>query len=192
MNRPVCTIIAGPNGSGKTTFALKYLSGVAHCQRFINADLIASGLSPLSPELEQMAASKLFLNEIREAIERREDFAFETTLSGRTNLKRIQFLRENKWRVELIYLYLPDVEMSVERVAERVRHGGHNIPLQSILRRYSRSLQNLFELYLPLCDSTICMDNSSETPKLIFSQTPEGLMVEDTSIYQKLLSGAKR
>ncbi len=192
MNPPVCTIIAGPNGAGKTTFALNYLFEVAHCQRFINADLIASGLSPLSPELGQFSASKLFLKEIQGAIERREDFAFETTLSGRSNLKRIQLLRENNWRIELIYLYLPDVEMCVERVSERVRHGGHDIPLPSILRRYSRSLKNLLELCAPMCDSTICMENSGNTPKLVFTESPDGRIVEDALLYESLVSGAEK
>lgn len=192
MSEPVCTIIAGPNGAGKTTFALNYLSEVTHCRRFINADLIASGLSPLSPELEQVAASRLFLGKIRQAVERKEDFAFETTLSGRAHLRRIRDLQENAWRVELIYLYLPDVEMSIERVAERVRHGGHDIPLQSILRRYPRSLNNLLNLYAPLCDSTICMDNSSETPKLVFTQTPGTRSIEAPSIYEKLVAGSKQ
>jgi predicted ABC-type ATPase len=192
VSEPVCTIIAGPNGAGKTTFALNYLSEVTHCRRFINADLIASGLSPLSPELEQVAASRLFLGKIRQAVERKEDFAFETTLSGRAHLRRIRDLQENAWRVELIYLYLPDVEMSIERVAERVRHGGHDIPLQSILRRYPRSLNNLLNLYAPLCDSTICMDNSSETPKLVFTQTPGTRSIEAPSIYEKLVAGSKQ
>lgn len=192
MNRPVCTIIAGPNGAGKTTFALNYLSEVAHCRRFINADLIASGLSPIAPELEQVASAKLYLKEIQDAIERREDFAFETTLSGRANLNRIKFLRGNNWKIELIYLYLPGAEMCAERVSERVRHGGHDIPIQLIVRRYSRSLNNLLNLYAPLCDSTICMDNSSEIPKLIFAQTAAGRIVEDVSIYQELLSGAQQ
>ena len=126
MSQPVCTIVAGPNGSGKTTFAMKYLPEVTHCKRFINADLIASGLSPLAPESELLAASRIFLREIQESIRRREDFAFETTLAGRSNLKRIHQLRDTGWLVNLIYLYLPDVGMSIDRVAERVRHGGHN------------------------------------------------------------------
>lgn len=135
---------------------------------------------------------KLFIKEIQEAIDRRESFSFETTLSGRTNLKRMQLLQENGWRVELIYLYLPDVEMSIARVAERVRHGGHDVPRESIERRYPRSLQNLLEPYAQICDSTICLENSSEIPKLVFSQTSEGRVIKDASIYRKLLSGANR
>jgi predicted ABC-type ATPase len=100
MDHPVCTIVAGPNGAGKTTFALRYLSEVTRCRRFINADLIASGLSPLFPEMEQVAAGKLFLNEVRDAIRRGESFSFETTLAGRSNLGRIQLLRARGWRID--------------------------------------------------------------------------------------------
>jgi predicted ABC-type ATPase len=104
---PTCWIIAGPNGAGKTTFALEYLPQVAQCSRFVNADLIAAGLSPLAPERELQAASRLFLAEIEVRIQQREDFAFETTLAGRSYLKRVRSLRAEGWRIELIYLALP-------------------------------------------------------------------------------------
>ncbi len=120
---PTCWIIAGPNGAGKTTFALECLPKVAGCTNFINADLIAAGLSPLAPERELIAASRIFLREIKEYIARRDDFAFETTLAGRTYLRLIERLKSDGWQVELIYLALPSVEMSKLRVAERVAHG---------------------------------------------------------------------
>lgn len=123
---PTCWIIAGPNGAGKTTFALEYLPGVAQCDRFINADLIAAGLSPFVPEKELIAASRIFLREVAERIEQCEDFAFETTLSGRTYLQLIERLRSDGWRTVLLYLALPSVEFSKMRVAERVATGGHN------------------------------------------------------------------
>lgn len=144
---PVCWIIAGPNGAGKTTFALEYLPQVVQCLRFVNADLIAAGLSPLAPDRELLAASRLFLAEIEACIQQREDFAFETTLAGRSYLKLVRRLRAGGWRVELIYLALPSVEMSLLRVAERVAHGGHHIPTADIERRFSRSLSNLFERF---------------------------------------------
>jgi len=97
MSKPTCTIISGVNGAGKTTFALKYLREAGNCQRFINADLIASGLSPLAPELKQMAASRLFLNEIKLATRRRENFSFETTLSGKGYLNLIHHLQTEGW-----------------------------------------------------------------------------------------------
>lgn len=97
---PTCWIIAGPNGAGKTTFALEYLPQVAKCSRFINTDLIAAGLSPLAPERELLTASRLFLREIEAAIAKREDFAFETTLAGRSYLRLVRRLRAEGWRTE--------------------------------------------------------------------------------------------
>ena len=184
---PVCTIIAGPNGAGKTTFALTYLPETAHCRNFVNADLIAAGLSPLSPERERVAASRLFLAEIRQYIKRREEFAFETTLSGRTYLKLIRELLADDWEVRLFYLWLPSVEMSLARVAERVAHGGHDIPRDDIIRRYPRSIDNLLEHYSPLCSSTICLDNSGPAPEVIFVQDANGRVVESQAIFEALL-----
>lgn len=106
---PTCWIIAGVNGAGKTTFALNYLPYVANCHRFINADLIAAGLSPLAPERELIAASRIFLQEIEACIWKQENFAFETTLSGRGYLRLIERLQAESWQVELIYLALSSV-----------------------------------------------------------------------------------
>ena len=187
MSKLTCSIIAGPNGAGKTTFALDYLSKTLACKRFINADLIASGLSPLSPESEQIKSSRIFLNEIKEAINRQECFAFETTLSGRTYVKLIKNLQEKGWEVNLIYLYLPSVKVSIERVSERVKHGGHNIPKEAILRRYPRSLKNLIELYSPLCDTTVCIENAGKSQKIIFTQELNNKTIQDKQSYQELL-----
>ncbi|NBD39095.1 MAG: hypothetical protein GVY10_11050, partial [Verrucomicrobia bacterium] len=167
---PTCWIIAGPNGAGKTTFALEYLPEVAGCTHFINADLIAAGLSPLAPERELMAASRLFLHEIEERISVREDFAFETTLAGRSYLRLVERLCADGWRVLLIYLALPSVEMSRLRVAERVAHGGHNIPVADIERRFSRSLCHLLNDFSHRVDSCTCFMNDGESPVLVFEQ----------------------
>ena len=167
---PTCWIIAGPNGAGKTTFALEYLPKVAHCKRFINADLIAAGLSPLAPEQQLMAASRLFLREINACIAARQDFAFETTLAGRAYLKLVQRLRGEGWRIELIYLALPSVAMSALRVAERVTHGGHDIPAADIARRFPRSLKNLLHHFAPLVHQTRCFMNDGDVPELVFRQ----------------------
>ncbi len=143
---PRCLIIAGPNGAGKTTFALAYLRRVG-IEHFINADLIASGLSPFHPERQAAAAGRLFLSEIEARIKTDADFAFETTLSGRGYLKLIDRLKSLGWDIELFYLALPSVEVSKSRVAERVAHGGHNIPAADIERRFPRSLNNLLDDY---------------------------------------------
>lgn len=189
--KPVCRIISGPNGAGKTTFALKYLPDVAHCRAFVNADLIAAGLSPLAPEHQLLAASRLFLGEIEQHMRARRDFAFETTLSGRGYLRLIQRLRATGWRVELLYLALPKKEMSILRVAERVAHGGHSIPLTDIERRFPRSLRNLFESYAGAVDYTRCFLNSGETPQLVFVQQGEVRTVLQPTLFEQLLSEAE-
>ncbi len=190
MTPPTCTLIAGPNGAGKTTFALTCLPDVANCRNFVNADLIATGLSPLSSDRERLAASRLFLREIDNYIQRREDFAFETTLSGRGYLRLIRRLLADGWRVDLYYLWLPSVEMSIERVAERVAHGGHDIPRDTIVRRYSRSIANLLAYYAPLCSSTICVDNSTTVPEVIFVQSAAGRTVENRKLFEAMRQGA--
>lgn len=184
---PTCWIIAGPNGAGKTTFALEYLPQVAQCSRFINADLIAAGLSPLAPERELLAASRLFLSEIDAAIAEREDFAFETTLAGRSYLKLVRRLRAVGWRVELIYLALPSMEMSKLRVAERVLHGGHSISIADIERRFARSLANLLDVFSPEVDACCCFMNSSALPELVFEQQGDVRNVVNPDHYQHLL-----
>ena len=191
MTGKTCTIIAGPNGAGKTTFALRYLPET-DCRNFVNADLIASGLSPLSPQREWLAASRLFLDEIHEYVRNEEEFSFETTLSGRSYLKLIRELLRNDWKVHLYYLWLPTVELAIERVAERVAHGGHDIPREAIVRRFSRSLFNLLEYYAPLCSSTICMDNSGPSPEVIFTQDEDGLVIEHPGLYETVVNEAKR
>jgi predicted ABC-type ATPase len=183
-----CPLFAGPNGAGKTTFAQEYLPKVALCRHFINADLIAAGLSPLAPEQQLLAASRLFLHEIEERIAAGQDFAFEATLAGRSYLKLIHRLQASGWRVELIYLALPSAEMSRLRVAERVVHGGHDIPADDIARRFPRSLHNLFQLLSPLVDQTFCFMNNDSVPELVFQQNAELFVMRENSIQNTLFA----
>ena len=187
---PTCWIVAGPNGAGKTTFSLEYLPKAANCSNFVNADLIAAGLSPLAPERELVAASRIFLSEIEEHIATKESFAFETTLSGRSYLRLIQRLRNDGWRVELIYLALPSVKMSKLRVAERVAHGGHNIPVRDIERRFPRSLHNLFHLFSYAVDHCICFMNDGDKPLLLFEQNGERRKIAHDALYHQLFKEA--
>jgi len=187
---PTCWIIAGPNGAGKTTFALDYLPAVVGCTRFVNADLIAAGLAPLAPQRELLAASRIFLREIRECISAREDFAFETTLSGRSHLRLVDSLHADGWRVELIYLALPNVEMSRLRVAERVAHGGHDVPTRDIERRFPRSLRHLFDDFSHRVDHCTCFMNLGERPVLVFEQQGDARNIVDEDAYQRLIEEA--
>lgn len=186
MAKPICTIIAGPNGAGKTTFALKYLPSVAGVRNFINADLIATGLSPLDIDAGQMRASRIFIGEVEKAIQAREDFSFETTLAGKAHIRRVKRMRAEGWQVELIYLYLPSVAQSESRVAERVASGGHNIELAAIQRRYARSLKNLIEVFVPIVDSTICFDNSEDDPECIFIDAEGRTTVVDYNRFEAI------
>ena len=189
--QPVCWIIAGPNGAGKTTFALTTFGRFSACSKFINADLIAAGLSPLDPEREQFAAGRIFLKSIDEAIQEREDFALETTLAGRAHLPRVTEMLESGWRVELIYLALPSIEFSRLRVAERVAHGGHDISTQVIERRFPRSLSNLFRYFAPRVSRAQCFLNSGNQPVPVFEQSREQVWIHDQVALEHLKKEAK-
>ena len=187
---PTCWIIAGPNGAGKTTFALQYLPQIAHCRTFVNADAIAAGLAPLAPETALLAASRLFLQAIETHIQQRHSFAFETTLSGRSYLKLIHRLQSDGWRIELIYLALPNVEMSKMRVAERVSHGGHAISDADIDRRFPRSLHNLLTEFSFAADSTRCFMNNNTPPDLVFTQQRDHRTIINLPLFHQLTQQA--
>ena len=182
---PTCTIIAGPNGAGKTTFAMKYLPKIAGCLNFINADEIARGLSPLDVEAAQLQASRIFLSAIEDRISKKESFAFETTLFGKAYLQKIRQWKRSGWRVELFYLWIPSAVFSAKRVEYRVRQGGHNIPADAIMRRYPRSIANLFE-YAKECDKVSCYDNSEQFSDLIFSQIGSIISVMNKNKFQQI------
>ena len=185
--KPHCYIVAGPNGAGKTTFALKYLPRISDCHDFINADEIAKGLSPLDYSAGLLRASKIFLETLNCKIADRNDFAFETTLSGRTYLPRIADWRRSGWNVILFYLYIPDAEFSAERVRHRVLEGGHDIPPEDIVRRYPRSIRNLFD-YAEVCDHTICFDNTGDRIGPIFEKRfGQPIEVMDNERFTKIL-----
>ena len=160
-------ILAGPNGAGKTTFAREFLPGDAECPTFVNADLIAAGLSPFAPETVALRAGRVMLEEIERHVAQGVSFAVETTLSGRGYARLIPRWRAQGYRVELFFLSLPNAEAAIARVAERVSQGGHNIPEATIRRRFDTGLANLRQLYAPLVHSWALYDNAGELPVLI-------------------------
>ena len=162
-------IIAGPNGAGKTTFAREFLPHEADCPTFINADLIAQGLSPFRPEAAAVRAGRIMLEMIVDCVRRGESFAFETTLSGRGYARMIPLWKEAGYRVTIFFLELPSAEMAVQRVALRVRQGGHHIPQPVIRRRFHAGRENFLSLYKPLADAWRHYDNAGEEPLLIAS-----------------------
>ena len=160
-------IIAGPNGAGKTTFAREFLPHEANCPVFVNADLIAAGLSPFHPEAAAIRAGRLMLEEIETHVAQRRSFAFETTLSGRVYARKIKEWQTLGYHVKLIFLNLPNADMAFARVAARVAQGGHNMPEEVIRRRFILGLSNMEKIYKPLLDAWIHYDNSGSVPRLI-------------------------
>jgi len=160
-------IIAGPNGAGKTTFARDFLPAEAQTLRFINADLIAAGLAPFNPETAAFKAGRLMLEEIDECVDAGHSFAFETTLSGLTYLKKVAVWQALGYQVKLWFLSLPNDDIAVSRVARRVLQGGHNIPEDVIRRRFKAGLENFHERYSKVVNSWALFDSYHRPPKLI-------------------------
>jgi predicted ABC-type ATPase len=150
---PICIVIAGPNGAGKTTFAREFLAKDTRVVRFVNTDLIASGLSPLRPELVALAAGRLFLKELDRLARTRSDFALESTLSGLTYLGRLNRWKAAGYCIEIVYLRLRSSRLALRRIAARVRQGGHDVPRADVLRRFDRSWINFENRYKLLADA---------------------------------------
>jgi len=160
-------VIAGPNGAGKTTFAREYLPKDAGVIHFVNADLIAAGLSPLRPDLAAFAAGRLLLTELDRLAKARADFAFETTLSGSGYVARLEKWKAEGYRIEMIFLCLRSPRLALRRIAARVKQGGHNVQRVDVLRRYRRGWDNFVTSYRLLADAWTIYDNSGEQPKAI-------------------------
>ena len=179
-------IIAGPNGAGKTTFATEFLPNEAGCPEFVNADLIAAGLSPFQPDQVAFAAARLMLARIGELITAGKSFAFETTLSTRSWLRHIPRWKSLGYRVKLYFLRLPDPDFAIRRVEARVRLGGHSIPPDTVRRRFARGLENLHRGYLDLVDEWSIYDASEDPPRLLEAgdKRPPDKAMEDSSEYR--------
>ena len=168
---PHCIVIAGPNGAGKTTFAKEFLLREAGVIHFVNADLIAGGLSPLRPELAARQAGRLVLMELTRLAKARKDFAFESTLSGRTYLRLLTRWKSSGYRIEIAFLSLQSVQLALQRIATRVRQGGHDVPRADVIRRFDRSWKNFRTLYRPLAHTWSVYDNSENAPRLLERNT---------------------
>jgi predicted ABC-type ATPase len=164
---PRCIIIAGPNGAGKTTFAREFLPREAGIVHFVNADLIAAGLSPLKPELAALAGGRLLLSELDRLAAARADFAFESTLSGLTYAKRMREWKVAGYRIEIVFLRLASVRLALRRIADRVRQGGHTVPAADVRRRFHRGWKNFETAYRALADAWAVYDNSAEEFRLV-------------------------
>jgi predicted ABC-type ATPase len=167
LKSPRCIIIAGPNGAGKTTFAREFLPREAGVVHFVNADLLAAGLSPLQPQAAAVAAGKLLLHELDRLARARVSFAFESTLSGLTYLKRLKRWKASGYRIEIVFLKLRSPQLALRRIAFRVEQGGHNVARADVLRRFDRGWTNFMNVYRLQADAWTVYDNSGNSPILI-------------------------
>lgn len=186
-------MIAGPNGAGKTTTAMSLIANTTMIYEFINADEIARGLAPMHPESMSLTASKLMIKRFKELLDDNKSFAFETTGSGTNYVRHLKEAQAKGYEIQLTFLWLPSPDLAVKRVAQRVAQGGHNIPENIIRRRYYSGLSNLVNLYLPLSDSAIILDNSiDELSKVIARKNYlDGFKIEEQIIWDKIEEMAK-
>ena len=177
---PNLYIISGANGSGKTTTAKQILPYFLNVYEYLNADEIAAGLSPFRPESVAIQAGKLMLKRLNYFVEHQTDFAFETTLSGLNYLRFLKKCQTQNYQINLIYFWLHSPDLAIARVRQRVASGGHNIPEETIIRRYYRGQKNLIQSYLALCQTWIIYDNSTFPSQLVATYNPE----QQITLYQ--------
>ena len=166
-------IIAGCNGAGKTTASFTILPEILNCKEFVNADEIAKGLSPFQPEKVSIEAGRIMLERINDLLNSQENFAFETTLATKSYRSKIFLAREKGYNVTLLFFWLRNADLAIERVRTRVIEGGHHIETEVIRRRYKNGIKNLFEIYLPIADEIMIFDNSEGKHDLIAEKTIE-------------------
>jgi predicted ABC-type ATPase len=186
---PTLYIIAGCNGAGKTTASFSLLPSILNCDIFINADEIAREIAPREVEKVAFEAGRQMIEQINARIRERETFAFETTLSARSYRETILFAQALGYHVTLLFFWLESVEMAIDRVARRVKEGGHNIETEVIRRRYNRGIKNLFEIYIPLVSETMIYNNSFGIPELVVSESlGRKFEIKNFEIWEKLKS----
>ncbi|WP_315014156.1 zeta toxin family protein [Capnocytophaga leadbetteri] len=164
---PKLYIIAGCNGAGKTTASFTILPKILGCKEFINADEIAKGLSPFQPESVAVQAGRIMLARMDELLQKGATFAFETTLATKSYKQKIEWAQANDYEVTLLFFWLDSPNIAKKRVAQRVAEGGHNIPLETIERRYYNGIANLFTIYIDMVDICYIFDNSEGRKELI-------------------------
>lgn len=181
-------VIAGCNGAGKTTASFTILPEILNCKEFVNADEIAKGLSPFQPEKVAFEAGRIMLNRINELLELNENFAFETTLATKSYKSKVVYAQRKKYTVTLLFFWLQNVDLAIERVKTRVLEGGHNIETKVIVRRYKNGIKNLFEIYLPIVDEVLIFDNSVGKPELIAEKIIDSeINILNTTKFNKLI-----
>ena len=189
---PRLYIISGCNGAGKTTASYSLLPEMLDCKEFVNSDEFAKGLSPFDPSKASIQASRLMLMKIRYLLKRQEDFAVETTLATRTLLKTVKSAQAAGYTVTLLYFWLNSPDLAVERVRARVEAGGHNIPEETIRRRYNTGIYYFFNLYAPISERWILADNSQIPFRVIAEGSKDEVInIKDEDTYKVVLSIAE-
>lgn len=183
---PRVVVLAGINGAGKTTASQEVLSKILKIQAFVNADTIARGLNAFDPESEAGQAGRIMLTQLNDLAAARRDFSFETTLAARTYSTFLSRLKSIGYEVYLFYFWLDSPETAIARVALRVRSGGHHIPDETIRRRYSRSVDNFFRLYRPLCNFWRVYDNSANYSRFVAFGDESSMTVLDGETWGKI------
>jgi predicted ABC-type ATPase len=185
---PNLYIIAGCNGAGKTTSALTILPEILSCREFVNADAIAVGLSPFDPESVAIEAGKLMLGRIDNLMKINADFAVETTLSSKGYKSLIQRAKEIDYKVTLLFFWLNSSELAIQRVSSRVAKGGHNIPIDTIKRRYRRGIQNFMSVYKHEVDNWLLLDNSESESIIIADSYNQKEQIFDIKLWNNFKS----
>lgn len=185
---PLVVVLAGPNGAGKSTSAPYLLKDALAVEEFVNADTIAQGLSAYRPETAALAAGRAMLERLRGLASARRDFAFETTLSGRSYVRWLADLRSVGYRTHLVFLSLPSPELAIARVADRVRRGGHHVPDEVVRRRFVAGVRNLFTVYMDAIDAWTIYDNADVvSPRLVASRAVDAsTIIADATAWNAL------
>ena len=184
-------IISGCNGSGKTTASYTLLPELLDCSEFVNSDEFAKSLAPFHPETAYITASRYMLKKLRYLFTRREDFCIETTLATRSLLKTVRMAQDQGYSVTVVYLWLRSPEIAIKRVAARVEAGGHDVAPDVIRRRYYTGLEYFFDLYSPVCDKWMLVDNSDMEFRIIAEGSAKGTTVRDLPLYQQITQQIK-
>ena len=185
--KPYVVVIAGPNGAGKTTCATHLLPKNIAIKHFVNADLIAKGLSPFDPSVTDIEAGRLMLKRIKTLTKKKENFAFETTLASKLFVNLLENCRADGFQIVIIFLSLVSPELAFSRVKTRVERGGHFVPEETVRRRYRRGIVNFFTIYKDLADIWILGDNSHSSPTMIAYKVKEETFIVDRLRYDSII-----